>query len=168
VKRFPIVALLAAFPLAQAWAANLPAACGSTDFRFEVKQDKTKHELVQPEPGKALVYFFQDTGPSVIGIDGAWVGANEGHSYFSVAVDPGEHHLCAKVIVHDNPLELAHFTAESGSVYFFRGRVVVSEVGNYLFFGPADGDEARHLVHDYSLSLFKVHVDSLSQYKTGN
>jgi len=167
MKRLLILAIFGAFQLAQVQAADLPAACGPTDVRFDVKQDKTKHELAQPEQGKALVYFFQDTAPTRIAIDGAWVGANLGQSYFSVAMEPGEHHLCAKVDIADNPTELAHFTSEPGEIYFYRGRVVVSGVGNYLFFGPVDGDEAKRMIHVYSLSQFKVHVDLLSQVKTG-
>jgi opacity protein-like surface antigen len=156
MKRFLIAAMLAALPLAQARAADLPAACGPMDVKFQVNKDKTKHEPAEPEPGKALVYFFQDTGKARIGIDGAWAGANVSHSYFSIAVEPGEHHLCAKVELPDNPMELAHFTAEPGGHYFFRGRVVVTEVGRYLLFGTVDNDEAQQLLHDYSLSLFKV------------
>jgi len=156
MKRFLIAAMLAALPLAQARAADLPAACGPMDVKFQVNKDKTKHEPAEPEPGKALVYFFQDTGKARIGIDGAWAGANVSHSYFSIAVEPGEHHLCAWLKQVDNPMELVHFTAEPGGVYFFRGRLVVSGVGSYLFLGPVDGDEAQYLLHHYSLSLFKA------------
>jgi hypothetical protein len=32
--------------------------------------------------------------PTEVGMDGAWVGANQGSSYFFFAAAPGEHHLC--------------------------------------------------------------------------
>jgi hypothetical protein len=156
VRGIAFLAIFAIMPLAEAQSPVIPAACGASDVRFDVKLDKSQHALAQPEPGKALVYFFQDAALTRIGIDGAWVGANTNQSYFSDAVDPGEHHLYAKLDAHDKPVELTHFTAESGGVYSFRRRVVFSEVGRYLSFGPVDGDEVQYLVHAYSLSLFKV------------
>ena len=44
---------------------------------------------------------------------------------------PGEHHLCAAIqssIVRNN-IELAHFTAEAGKVYFYRTRIIASRDG---------------------------------------
>jgi hypothetical protein len=77
------------------------AACGSREA-FEVELDRSQHTLVQPEPGKARVYFVQDIGAvnclgrcgTIIGLDGVSVGANKQNSYFSVSVEPGEHHVC--------------------------------------------------------------------------
>lgn len=46
---------------------------------------------------KPLVYFFTDfdTAPTMrLGVDGKWVGANDGRSYFFFQIDPGEHSLC--------------------------------------------------------------------------
>jgi hypothetical protein len=63
MKELLFFAIFAASTLAQARAADLPTACGPTDVRFEVKLDKSKHTLAQPEPGKAVIYFFQDTAP---------------------------------------------------------------------------------------------------------
>jgi predicted metalloendopeptidase len=50
----------------------------------------------QPEPGKAPIYFIRDSGavrgirptaePIMLGLDGAWAGANHESSYFFVSV----------------------------------------------------------------------------------
>ncbi len=87
-------------------AARAAAGCGPSDVEFDVKTDPRQHPVSQPEPGKALVYFLQvetqDGGPISkgwvtrrTGIEGNWVGANHGRSYFFLSVDPGQHSACA-------------------------------------------------------------------------
>ena len=156
--RIALIALLfAASAVAQSPSAALPAACGSENVNFDVKLDKSRHMLERPEAGKARVYFLQDSFSARIGLDGQWVGANRGHSYFSVSVEPGEHHLCAKVDAPmDHPVELVHFTAEAGKVYYFRGRVVPPQSGVYLFFERSDNDEAEYLLSSYALSVSQI------------
>lgn len=113
------------------------AGCGSNETRFEVKRDKKPRPLEQPESGKALVYVFEekDSGFCVggcvttrVGIDGAWVGANQGNSYFYFPIEPGDHHVCTawqsrikKISIRSSALS---FTAEAGKVYYFRVRVI--------------------------------------------
>jgi hypothetical protein len=106
--------------------------CGITDIKFDVKTDKSQHPVVQPESGKAVVYFVEDdtqfqskpTPITRIGLDGTWVGANHGNSYFYLSVDPGEHHLCANWqsfvgFGAHHQSAAAHFTAEAGQSYYF-------------------------------------------------
>jgi hypothetical protein len=95
-----VVMFLAASAFAQQESGAL-AACGPKGVRFDVKRDESQHTLVQPDPGKARVHFVQDIGvvnylgscSTKIRLDGEWVGANQRNSYFSVSVDPGEHHV---------------------------------------------------------------------------
>jgi hypothetical protein len=80
------------------------SACGRGDMQYDVKKDQGQH-IPDADPTKALVYIIQDeqtvgicikcTTTTRIGLDGSWIGANSGRSYFFFAVDPGEHHLCA-------------------------------------------------------------------------
>lgn len=106
--------------------------CGITDIKFDVKTDKSQHPVVQPQSGKAVVYFVEDdtqfqskpTPLTRIGLDGTWVGANHGNSYFYLSISPGEHHLCAnwQSFVGFGAHHLsaaAHFTAEAGQSYYF-------------------------------------------------
>ena len=101
-------------------------------MKLEVKTDKSQHAL-PPPPGQAMMYFVEDdtefeSTPKPItrfGVDGTWVGANHRNSYFSFAIDPGTHHLCASwqslaVIGARDASAAAHFTAEAGQVYYFR------------------------------------------------
>jgi hypothetical protein len=144
--------------------AAAPPACGPDDTKFDVKLDETQHTLAQPEPGKARVYFIEDKGAhsfgigaaveTWVGLDGEWAGANRNNSYFSVSVGPGEHHVCASVrSIMGHALELAHFIAQTGEVYYFRARIIPTPYGLYLFFNPVDSEQARFLVGSSPLSV---------------
>ena len=156
--------LLAASVFSQDKPAVAPPACGPKDISFDVKRDNSQHTLAQPEPRKALVYFVQDIGEvsciggcvtMKMGLDGAWVGANQHNSYFSVSVEPGEHHVCAKPQSGSKPqrVKLAHFTAEAGKTYYFRTRVISGENQLLLDLDPIDSDQGKYLVDLYPLSV---------------
>jgi hypothetical protein len=125
--------------------------CGRQDAKFEVKSDESQHPAPSPEDDKALIYFVADgrfTSP--FGVDGKWVGAVNGGRYFFVAIEPGEHHICAmlqsflplrgpKVSVHS-------LRAESGGTYYFRTRMVGISTGFVLQLDQLDSDEGRRFV----------------------
>lgn len=165
MKSLLVVMLLAISAFVQGQSAGLPSACGPEKVSFKLKLDDTQHTLAQPEPGKARVYFIDDAGTthtlgyptSILGIDGEWVGANHGNSYFSVSVEPGEHHLCAALqYAHygDQRVELAHLRAETGRVYYYRTRYGFS-YGGYLELDPIDSDQAKYLIGLSPLSVSK-------------
>jgi hypothetical protein len=163
--RIALVALLfAASAFVQTPPAALAtAACGPEQVSFNVKKHESQHVLAQPDPGKARVYFFHDAGTSLgfgypttkLGINGTWVGANHDNSYFSVSVDPGEQHICASLqsSVADKRVELAHFTAEAGKVYYYRTRLLWSRSLELLELNPIDSDQAKYLIATFSLSV---------------
>jgi len=110
------------------------AGCGANDVEFNVKTDKSQHPTVQPAPGKAVVYIFNTvrTDPGLVigsvtlrvGLDGDWVGANHGESYFYFQVDPGDHRICAQWQSTFERLSklasAASLSAQPGQVYYFR------------------------------------------------
>ena len=59
-------------------------------------------------------------------MDGAWVGANEGKSYFFFQSDPGEHNICSEwqsgtfKKTSERIGEAIHLTAETGKTYYIR------------------------------------------------
>ena len=160
-----VLALFAATVFAQDRPASTPAACGQKNVNFDVKLDDSQHILLPPEAGKARVYFIQDLGPLTciactttrFGVDGSWAGAVQHNSYFSLSVEPGEHHICAnpqsRFATVNRIVALAHFTAEPGKVYFFRARAVGDK--NNLFFDldPIDSDQGEYLVGWFPLSV---------------
>lgn len=158
--------LFAAAASAQNSIANPAASCGPETVGFKVKTTGAPQVPGKPEPGKALLYFFHDSEtdyslgyPTVkLGIDGAWVGANHGDSFFAVPMNPGEHHLCATLqsSIVDQRVELAHLTAEAGKIYFYRTRLVLSGTVELLELDPIDSDQGIYLIATSSLSVSRA------------
>lgn len=135
------IAFLLLFLAAPAFAQNTPSktpevpqavapGCGAPVVTFAVKTHDEQHPFPPPDAGKARVYFIADDShfyairqPTTrAGLDGHWIGATHGSSYFYFSVEPGEHHLCASLeggedehLVAAVPLD-----AEAGKSYFFR------------------------------------------------
>lgn len=163
------ITLLATSVLAQN-ASTFPATapgCGTAEIKFDVKTDKSQHPAVQPEPGKAVIYFVEDdtlfqSRPvplTRIGLDGTWVGANKGNSYFYLTVDPGEHHLCANWqsfvgFGAHHQSAAAHFTAEAGQSYYFAVKNTwLREVTIMkMALEPLDSDQGQLLASRFAFS----------------
>ena len=150
-----------------ATASAVAPGCGPATENFEVKSSGSSHPVIQPEAGKALVYFLQDDHdytnhprPSTKwGVDGQWVGATQSNSYFYFSLDPGEHHLCATwqtaaILTGGHLAAAAHFTAEAGQVYYFKVTDIYRPVANdtAIKLGPVDGDEAQLLMNKFGFS----------------
>ena len=92
-----------------------------------------------------------------MGMDGRWLGANHGDSYFYVSVEPGEHHMCAdlQTSLYEDRTEFAHFRAEAGKVYYYRTRLVMSRSVELLELDPIDSDQGRYLIESFPLSVSK-------------
>ncbi len=144
---------------------RLASACGPQDQDYKVRLDRSQHGPLPPQAGKALVYFIHDDGTGVGGaglgypttkyaVDGSWVGANHGASWFAVAVTPGEHHVCTELqsSLLAERVELAHITAEAGKNYYFRTQLVLSRSVELLEFEKIDSDEAAYLYSEYPMA----------------
>ena len=158
---------IAAFAQDPAAISAAETACGPNNVKFDVKDDDSRHTVAQPEAGKALVYVLQDMGiancpggciTTKVALDGAWIGANHRSSYLYVAVDPGEHHLCAswqsKVVLGAGlQTAVAHFTAEAGKAYYFKARNNWNRYSTTgIELGPLDDDEAQLLMSKFAFS----------------
>ncbi|MGA2436301.1 MAG: hypothetical protein ABSG25_13575 [Bryobacteraceae bacterium] len=169
MKAILVFFLLAASAFAQdriAGAAVAPG-CGQDDVKFNVKTVNAQQPPTQPDAGKALVYFIEDDSdfesfpkPTTrAGLDGGWVGATHGNSYFTFSVDPGIHHLCAgwqsTVIVGAGHQKVAaHFRFEAGNVYFLKVKNTYPPTHgtDMIHFVPVDSDEGMLLVSKIRLS----------------
>src|SRR5271156_4452375 len=118
-------------------AARLHDACGNDNAHFDVKTEKNAPQPAPPEAGKARIVFIGhidapgclgcgDFAPR-IGVDGSWVGATKGDSYFVLDVAPGTHNVCAVWKSVSAALRrnwgVASFTAEPGQTYFFETKI---------------------------------------------
>lgn len=140
-------------------------ACGNPNAQFDVKTDPALRSYA-PDPGKALVYFIEKdaggflAGHTRIGVDGHWVGATEGNSYFALLLDPGVHHICAnthmgKLWTANEETALAHFTAEPGAVYYFETKnLALQDETIDVSLLPLDSDEGASLAGSFPVSVF--------------
>jgi hypothetical protein len=130
------------------------AACGPTDVKFDVKDDPTPPAPEIPA-GKALIYIIEDVGASSygwitirVGLDGTWIGANRGNSYFSFAVSPGERHLCANwqssAQNQSSLYSFTNFTPEPGKIYYFRTQILFSNSMSRIELNEINSDEGRY------------------------
>lgn len=158
---FVVLVLLGSFARGQdiASAPAAKAACGPENVKFEVKLvDQSQQPMFNPESGKAVVYILQDYPrvPTVhllttrMGVDGAWVGANEGRSYFGFVIDPGVHHLCVSGqwsrLISPPLIALHRVVAKAGEIYYFRVRFPTSGLGGFnLGLEAVDEDEGQFL-----------------------
>jgi len=85
-----------------------------------------------------------------MGVDGAWVGANEGRSYFGFVIDPGVHHLCVNGqwsrLISPPFIALHRVVAKAGEIYYFRVRFLYSRLeGINLDLEAVDEDQGQFL-----------------------
>jgi|HubBroStandDraft_1064217.scaffolds.fasta_scaffold00375_22 hypothetical protein len=156
-----------AFALAQdqAAVAAAEAACGPKNVKFDARQDATQHPVSPPDSDKALVYVVQDIGEvqcagcalTKVGLDGTWIGANQGSSYFFFTAEPGEHHLCvnwqSRLGIKSRAFAMANFTAEAGRVYYFRSRVIFTRADYIFDLDPLTSDQGKFLVASSGFSV---------------
>jgi len=163
-----IVALLFAGTLAfpgRSSAATLPDACGNDGTTFDVKTTKGQPPPAPPGAESAQIVFIEEFDPSPgfcigcevttrVGVDGKWVGANHGNSYFAYTVAPGEHHVCADWQSALGRLRqkvgLASLNAEAGKVYYFGIKVRIRQYESVteqdLNVAALDEDEGKYRV----------------------
>jgi Protein of unknown function (DUF2846) len=125
---------------AQAVDDHTAGGCGPSKSGFDVKtNDKQRPLPAAPPDGKALVYVVQTVweqpglvigsqkATTRVGIDGAWVGANHGNSYFYFSIDPGPHSICtdwqSTFYERSGLASAADLNAQAGTVYYFRVKV---------------------------------------------
>jgi hypothetical protein len=162
--------LCAALTCAERAAANTwPDSCGDEKVTFEVKTEKGQPAPAAPAEGKAQIILIQGENQMVapfhnatvrFGMDGAWVGANNGNSYFALTVDPGVHHLCASWQSAwkrlSKNVDLTSFTAEPGRVYYYAAQVTVNSQNSVSFgLSQLNPDEGKYRVENSKLSTSK-------------
>ena len=153
MKKIAAIALLSCWALAQdkRAIARAEVGCGPQDAKYEVKTDESQHPTPTPKDGKALIHVVADGHlTSIFGFDELWVGAVNDGRYFFVAIDPGEHHVCAILqssLPARGPRVSVHsLKAEPGETYYFRTRLVGISTGSVLQLDQLDPDEGRWFV----------------------
>jgi hypothetical protein len=150
------------------WATTLPDSRGDDKVKFDVKTEAGQPLPAGPAEGKAEIVFIENENQKVtpfhsatvrFGMDGAWVGANKGDSYFVLTVAPGVHHLCASwqsdLGTLKKDVKATSFTAEAGQVYYFAGEIVASRDTVIFNFSELNEDEAKYQLKSLKLSTSK-------------
>lgn len=159
----PLYAFLFCLVLAiayQARCATLPSACGDDKVKFMVTTQPGQPAPAPPAAGRAQVVIvetvFGMSATARIGMDGAWVGADKGNSYFTLDVPPGLHHLCANwqssFNAIDRQVQLFALDAEPGNVYYFHVKAVSTKYDLDFTLAPLNVDEATYLIQTSGFS----------------
>ena len=115
----------------------LPDACGDDSIKFDVNTEKNQPVPEPPPAGSAQIVFVEEQNARTsfqmitvrYGVDGNWVGANYGDSYFVANVTPGLHHLCVNSQGDKKAVGLTSFTAEAGKIYYYEASTTVTRNG---------------------------------------
>jgi hypothetical protein len=158
---------------------ELPDSCGDPKTKFDVTTQKSTTPLPAPDAGKALIVFLEPFDLPCLGcsrlpeqrfaMDGQWVGATKKFTYFTLQVEPGQHHFCATGRM---PTEIAirSFDVKVGETYFLQARYI----GNWprtqeendsqvipagkrsVFYGMSllDEEKGRYLIKSYEVAEF--------------
>ena len=149
---------------ADAMATTLPDSCGSDQVKFKVTQRDNAPALEAADPGKAQVVLIETLDPvgkcigceitGRIGVDGAWVGANKGSSYFAFSVEPGSHNLCAnwqsRIDTLRSKVAMVSLNAEAGKTYYYKLNISLTSFAFDLV--PVTEEEGKYRMKLYSLS----------------
>ena len=163
------------FPAVQAKAKTvLPDSCGSDSVKFDVKTEKDQPPPAPPADGKAQIVLVGTVPvesafarfPVVrFGVNGNWVGANRGNSYFTLDVAPGAQNLCVSAQgvmsgMAKDLVDMQSFNAEAGKVYYFEARfgMIGGNGGGVLTFGlaPLNENEGKYRVKAWKLATWKA------------
>jgi len=152
----------------------LPDSCGDAKTNFTIEKKKSDGKVPAPAEGKALlvleypviwtgVHLGTGGGDLRVGMDGAWLGAAQSNSYFTVQIDPGEHHLCVTEAgafggVKKDGIAMAKVNAEAGKTYFYQYKLTFQvqnkATARTFNFALADEDEGRFQVKSLKRSEF--------------
>jgi hypothetical protein len=138
--------------------------CGPTETQFDVKTNNKQHPVAPADAGKAIVYVFEDMehGPTMrVGLDGSWIGANKGKSYFYFSVEPGDHQVCTNWqsgTFKKTAMRIGSamtLKAEAGKVYYLRTQVYErGEQDHNVKLEPVETAEAQFLISASAFSTY--------------
>lgn len=149
-------------PLAYAGKTILPDACGDENIKFDVSTLKDQPAPQPPPAGSAQIVFVEEQNARAsfhmvtvrYGVDGSWVGANYGDSYFVVNVAPGVHHLCVNAQGDKKAVGVTSFTAEAGKVYYYEASTTVTRSGGGMITTTGPNGAIGHGMAPSSVNKF--------------
>lgn len=170
---------LLATSIARTSAATLPPSCGDQEIKFDVKTQKGASPTAGLDAVKAQLVFVEtmDKGDKYhhclacdattrVAVDGTWIGADHGDSYFAFTIDPGAHSVCVNwqsiASAEGRQFGTLDVNAEAGNIYYFQIAVVVHEEKNPQFsvynmtLAPIPPESGSALVQKSALSSWTL------------
>jgi hypothetical protein len=178
LRLFALLLCLSFTAIAMAKEIELPDSCGDDKTKFEVTTHKSTTALPAPDAGKALIVFVQPDRTFAcmnclaprFAMDGQWVGATHSTSYFTLQVEPGQHHFCSTGPFH-NQIAIRTFEVKAGMTYFLQARSigngprteeehdsqVIPAGKSAIYYGMSllDEEKGRFLIKSYEVAEFK-------------
>ena len=148
-RMFALFLCLSIAAVAMAKEIELPDSCGDPNTKFDVTTQKSATVLPAPDAGKSLIVFLEPNEEPCLGcytqrfaMDGKWVGATKKHSYFTLQVEPGQHHFCSTGVMR-NTIAIRSFEVKAGGTYFLQARWIPHGGGATSVWWPHDRGRAR-------------------------
>lgn len=154
---------------AQQAADPLLPGCGPEKTHYHVTHGAAAKVYPSIPSGQAAIYVIEpyDTPPGTfgtptvrVGLDGKWVGADQGNTYIELFLSPGEHHLCARwqsrLSYLSRLLGLYNFPVEAGRRYYFQILIEPGMDGAQrptLTLQPLPSDEGKYLISNSDPSI---------------
>jgi hypothetical protein len=146
-----------------AMAGKLPSACGSFGAHPSIRLQSYAKSLSPIPTGMARLVFVQQIGicPHCgvvrVALDGKWIGANKGDSWFAATIPPGEQHICvawnAPFVKITNRIQLTELNAKPGKTYYLETTAVTGKYQiNRLLLATTTQDEADFLISNLKMS----------------
>uniref|UniRef100_A0A7V4XUF6 Lipoprotein n=1 Tax=Acidobacterium capsulatum TaxID=33075 RepID=A0A7V4XUF6_9BACT len=156
-----LCAVLLVLPFARA--AKLPSSCGPMTAHPSVQLQASSKGLSPIPAGMARLVFVQQIGVCPhcgvvrVGLDGKWIGANRGNSWFAATVRPGEQHVCvawnAPFVRLTNRIHLTDLNAEPGKTYYLETTALTGKYQvNRVLLSKTTRDEADFLISNSKMS----------------
>jgi hypothetical protein len=168
-----------------AFAASLPGGCGDDAVQYKVKTEKAR-ALDVPAPGSSqLVVIHTLAGDdwngqpiARIAVDGKWLGAVKGHTYFTADIAPGPHTVCVSrqtsIRAEKDNVSVSSINAQPGQPVYLDFTITRSAIddtkshaaGQLLGYASPDMTAKRHETVD-SAALIEVKPENASAHMRG-
>lgn len=176
LRLFALILCLSFAATALAKEIELPDSCGDAKTKFDLTTQKSTTALPVPDANKALIVFIEPNEPPCLGcavqkfaMDGQWVGATKKDTYFTLQVEPGQHHFCSTGMMR-NTIAIHSLEVKAGATYFLQARLINGPITeeekasqiipagkNALLYGMSllDEEKGRYLIKSYEVAEFK-------------
>jgi hypothetical protein len=168
-----------------AFASSLPAGCGDDAVQYKVKTEKAKVPDAPASGSSQLVVIHTLAGDdwngqpiARIAVDGKWLGAVKGRTYFAVDIAAGPHTVCvsrqSSIRAEKENVSLSSINAQPGQPVYLDFTITRSAIddakphaaGQLLGYASPDMTSKRHETAD-SASMNEIKPETAAAHLRG-